>query len=93
MGRTNPTYRDILRGFEEQWQPFRRALRHEDQARFDRLLTYARNHADAAGMLNHESPVVPLLVAVAIAQERRIDALETRLDDLDTRLDNSGDEH
>jgi hypothetical protein len=86
MGRTNPTYRDLLGRFEDRWQPFRRALRHEDQVRFDRLLAHARRHADAGGTLNHESPVVPLLVSVAIAQERRIDELEERIED-----DDSGD--
>ncbi|MFB6175800.1 MAG: hypothetical protein ABEI99_01400, partial [Halobaculum sp.] len=45
----------------------------------DRLFVYARDHADAAGNLNHESPVVPLLVSICLAQEQRIDELEARL--------------
>lgn len=81
MGRTNPTFRDVLRGLEDRWQPFRRALRYEDQERFDQLLMHARNHADAAGNLNHQSPVLPVLVAIALAQERRLDELEARLDE------------
>ena len=81
MGRTNPTFRDVLRAIEDRWQPFRRALRYEDQERFDRLLTHARNHADAAGHLNHQSPVIPVLVAIALAQERRLDELEAQIDE------------
>jgi len=81
MGRTNPTFRDVLRSVEDRWQPFRRALRHEDQQRFDRLLKHAQTHADAAGNLNHQSPIVPILVAIALAQERRIDELEQQLAD------------
>jgi len=73
----------VLRAFEDRWQPFRRALRHDDQQRFDRLLTYARNHADAAGHLNHQSPVLPVLVTIALAQQRRLDELAARLDELD----------
>lgn len=53
MGRTNPTYRDVLTGIEERWRDFRRALRRRDQVRFDDLFTYARTHADASGLLNH----------------------------------------
>jgi hypothetical protein len=94
MGRTNPTFRDVLRALEDRWQPFRRALRYEDQERFDQLLTYARNHADAAGNLNHQSPVIPVLVAVALVQERRLDELEARVeettataDDISTGMD------
>jgi hypothetical protein len=87
MGRTNPTFRDVLRALEDRWQPFRRALRYEDQERFDQLLTHARNHADAAGNLNHQSPVIPVLVAIAVAQERRLDELEARVEDSPSTVD------
>jgi hypothetical protein len=83
MGRTNPTFRDVLRAVEDRWQPFRRALRHEDQEHFDRLLKHANAHADAAGNLNHQSPIVPVLVSIALAQERRIDELEQRLAEIE----------
>ena len=76
MGRTNPTYRDTLRGLEKQWQPYRRALRQHDQPHFDRLFEYARAHADAAGYLNHHLAELPLLLSVLIEQERRLCALE-----------------
>ena len=87
MGRTNPTFRDVLRALEDRWQPFRRALRYEDQERFDQLLTYARNHADAAGNLNHQSPVIPVLVAIVLAQERRLDELEARVEETTATAD------
>ena len=83
MGRTNPTYRDTLRAIEESWGPYRRTLRRRNQPRFDQLFVYARNHADAAGMLNHEDRFTPLLVSIAIEQERRIDELEARIDELE----------
>ena len=54
MGRTNPTYRDALRAIEERWTEFRRALQRRDQPRFDRLFEYAREHADASELLNHQ---------------------------------------
>ena len=83
MGRTNPTYRDTLRAIEDRWSPYRRTLRRRDQPRFDQLFVYARNHADAAGMLNHEDRFAPLLVSIAIEQERRIDELEARVAELE----------
>jgi hypothetical protein len=89
VGRTNPTFRDILRRFEDRWQPFRRALRYEDQQRFDRLITYARTHADAAGNLNHHRPVIPVLVAIALAQERRLDELEGRIGEAESTDDDA----
>ncbi len=87
MGRTNPTYRDALRAIRERWSDFRRALRRRDQPRFDRLFGYARDHADASGMLNHENPLFPALFSVDIEQEARLDTHEKRLDSQEKRLE------
>ena len=80
MGRTNPTYRDQLGGIEDEWSAFRRALRREDQPRFDHLFVYARDHADAAGSLNHADPLAPMGMAIAIEQEKRITELEEQVE-------------
>lgn len=84
MGRTNPTFRDLLRATEERWQPYRRALRAPDQPRFDRLFEDARAHADAAGYQNHEEPLFPVVVSVLLEQQRRIDELRDRVNTLET---------
>ena len=91
MGRTNPTYRDALRAIEERWAEFRRALRRRDQPRFDRLFEYAREHADASGLLNHETPLLPALLSIDIEQERRLDEHDQRLEALESRLDEQTD--
>jgi hypothetical protein len=85
MGRTNATYRDLLRVTENRWQDYRRCLRREDQAHFDQLFTHARNHADASGLRNHEDPMIPVLVSIALAQEKQIAALDDRLDVLEAQ--------
>lgn len=76
MGRTNATFRDLLRRTEREWQPFRRALRRRDREHFDSLLEHARNHADAAGNLNPTDPVPAILLSAILAQERERAALE-----------------
>ena len=76
MGRTNPTYRDVLRATEDQWNPYRRALRRHDQQHFDRLFEHARAHADAAGYLNHQWSELPLLVSILLEHEKRLSELE-----------------
>ena len=86
MGRTNPTYRDALRVIEERWQEYRRALRRAHQPLFDQLITYARNHADASGLLNHQNPLLPALFSIDLEQERRLEDLDTRLNDLEAQL-------
>ena len=95
MGRTNPTYRDALRAIEERWAEFRRALRRRDQPRFDRLFEYAREHADASGLLNHQNPLLPALVSIDLEQEARLEDHEKRIEELERQLsevsDNSTD--
>ena len=86
MGRTNPTYRDALRAIEERWAEFRRALRRRDQPRFDQLFEYAREHADASGLLNHQNPLLPALLSIDLEQETRLDDHEERLSKLEQRL-------
>ena len=86
MGRTNPTYRDALRAIEERWTEFRRALRRHNQPRFDRLFEYAREHADASGLLNHQNPLLPALFSIDLKQEARLDDYEERPAELETRV-------
>ncbi|MBX0288563.1 hypothetical protein EGH22_19720 [Halomicroarcula sp. F28] len=92
MGRTNPTYRDALRAIEERWADFRRALRRRDQPRFDQLFEYAREHADASGLLNHQNPVLPALFSIDIEQEARLDDHEERLKELESAVAVSDDQ-
>jgi hypothetical protein len=89
MGRTNPTYRDALRAIEERWTDFRRALRRHDQPRFDRLFEYAREHADASGLLNHQNPLLPALFSIDLEQEARLNDHEERLKELEAAVSSS----
>jgi hypothetical protein len=92
MGRTNPTYRDALRAIEDSWADFRRALRRRDQPRFDQLFEYAREHADASGLLNHQNPLLPALFSIDLEQEARLDDHEERLAELEAAVDAVGDQ-
>jgi hypothetical protein len=76
MGRTNPTYRDWLRAFEERYAAYRRGLRRRDQPHLDALFAQAADHADAAGLANDTDPEVAALLSMLLAHERRIAELE-----------------
>lgn len=76
MGRTNPTYRDLVSRFETSLTPYRRGLRLEDQAHFDRLFDQARQHADAATYQQGNDPEMLVLLSILLAHEHRLDALE-----------------
>ena len=83
MGRTNPTYRDYLRKFEERANAFRRALRRQHQEPFDRLMERAQHHADAAGYMNSATPETAILLSICLSQEIELQALRERVDDGD----------
>ncbi|SIR86902.1 hypothetical protein SAMN05421858_4193 [Haladaptatus litoreus] len=90
MGRTNATYRDLLQAMESRWQEYRRALRQADQAVFDRLFEYARLHADASGVQNHQFIEIPALISMLVEQQKQIEDLEERLDHLEDDLNDRG---
>ena len=83
MGRTNPTYRDALRGLEEEWAPMGRALRRQYRTDFDRLFDRARGFADAAGHANPPDPERAFLLSLLLAHEVEIRKLHQRLDELE----------
>ena len=83
MGRTNPTFRNILEAHKSRWSDYRRALRRQDKPHFDQMFEYADAHADAAGYLNHNDPMEPVLVSMVLEQEKRLAALESRLETIE----------
>lgn len=84
MGRTNPTFRNLLEAVQTRWSDYRRALRRRDRPHYDRLFEYADAHADAAGYLNADDPMDPILLSMLLEQQKRIADLEARIDDLET---------
>jgi hypothetical protein len=86
MGRTRQTYRDQLNRLEEDWQPFRRALRDGDQETFDRLFEYAQAHAAASGQQNPISPFQTAIFSMLLEIESERQALEQRVDALEASL-------
>ena len=79
MGRTNPTYRDAVDRLEDDWQPFRRALRRRHTEDFDRLFDHARTFADAGGYLNRYDPTEVVLLSMLLAHEHELRQLREQL--------------
>lgn len=90
MGRTNPTYRDLLGSVEERWGTYRRGLRRDDKPHFDQLFVYAREHADASGLQNHDDPMAAVLLSVALEQEKTIADLSARVEALEQAVGDEG---
>src|SRR5205807_8429911 len=71
MGRTVPTFVQLIQQAAEHWKKFRRALRREDQPHFDRLFTRVRCYTQAASYQAHDNPMEAILLSIALDQEKR----------------------
>jgi hypothetical protein len=76
MGRTVPTFRQLIDDAIARWSKFRRALRREDQEYFDGLFRRVRSYTQAATYQASDNPMEAILLSIALDQEKRLDALE-----------------
>src|SRR5258705_10344280 len=76
MGRTVPTFVQLIQQAAERWKKFRRALRREDHEHFDRLFMSVRSYTQAATYQCHDNPMEAILLSIALDLEKRVDALE-----------------
>jgi hypothetical protein len=76
MGRTVPTFRQLIEEAAARWTKFRRALRREDQEHFDRLFHRVRCYTQAATYQCNDNPMEAILLSMALDQEKRLHALE-----------------
>jgi hypothetical protein len=76
MGRTVPTFVQLIQNTIARWSAFRRALRREDQKHFDKLFRRARWYTQAATYQCNDNPMEAILLSIALDQEKRLDMLE-----------------
>src|SRR6266853_3862555 len=76
MGRTVPTFVQLIQEAAEHWKKFRRALRREDQPHFDRLFLRVRCYTQAATYQCNDDPMAAILLSIALDQEKRLFAVE-----------------
>ena len=82
MGRTVPSFRPALEHEIESWKDFKRALRPEEQKIFDKLMNFARIHADAGSMSARPMLSEVLFISFAVEQEKKIEILEEKVKEL-----------
>ena len=79
MGRTLPTFCQLVEETAQHWAKFRRALRREDQEYFDRLFLRVRSYTQAATYQCSDNPMEATLLAIALDQEKRLAMIERLL--------------
>ena len=86
MGRTVPSFRPALEHEIESWKDFKRALRPEERIVFDKLMNYARIHADAGSLGGRPLLSEILFISLALEQEKKIEQLERKIIELQKKI-------
>jgi len=89
MGRTVLPYSHVWEEERQRWQKFRRALRREDQAQFDRLFELARLHLQAGVYASNPWPLESMLLSMLLEHQKALSAIEERLQRLEGRGDSA----
>jgi hypothetical protein len=85
MGKTLPSYSQLIEYERRRWAPFKRALPREDRAIFDRLFDCAKLHIQAGVMVSRPWPFEAIIMAVLLEQRKRLEYLARLLDELYNR--------
>jgi hypothetical protein len=80
MGRTLPPFSQLIEHERRAWTPFRRALRKDDQATFDRLFDCAKLHVQAGVHLSRPWPFEVIAMAMLLEHHKQLEHLLTRLE-------------
>lgn len=92
MGRTVPTYRNVMEEIIEDWRKFRRALRKGDREIFDELIKHAREHASAATYQGRADPAEMIFLSILIEQEKLLRRLKEWKDGSSTSIPTTAEE-
>jgi hypothetical protein len=80
MGRTLSPFSQLIERERRAWAPFRRALRKDDQAAFDRLFDCAKLHVQAGVYLSRPWPFEVIAMAILLEHHKRLDRLLAQLE-------------
>jgi hypothetical protein len=80
MGRTVPTFTNIIDHEVDSWAKYRRGLRKEDQEYFDDIFRCARIHLAENFYAMRTVPLESILMSVVLEQRKMIRQLQDRLD-------------
>jgi hypothetical protein len=79
MGRTVPTFTNIIDSELESWSKYRRGLRKEDQEVFDELFRAARLHLAENFYAMRMIPFESIVMSMLVEQQKQIRRLQQQL--------------
>ena len=86
MGRTVPTFTNLIQEEAASWTKFRRGLRREDQEIFDDLFRAPRKHLAASAYAARSMPFETMIVAMLLEEHKLLLQLKAHVEQLEARL-------
>ena len=86
MGRTVPTFTNIIDSEIASWSKYRRGLRNEDQEIFDDVFRAAKLHLAENFYAMRTIPFESIVISIAVEQRKLIRQLQERIIRLEERL-------
>lgn len=86
MGRTVPTFTNIIDQEISSWSKFRHALRKEDQDAFDDLFRAARYHLAENFYAMRTVPFESIMMSIALEQQKALRKLQARVEELEGQV-------
>ena len=80
MGRTVPTFRNVIELFGWEWNDFKRALRNIDREAFEELMNHARRHATAGSNISNPNPFEPVVMSILVEHEKTLRKLREHVE-------------
>lgn len=75
MGRTVPSFRNLLEEIIRELSVFRRALRGEDKIAFDCLMNRAREHASSCTVAPVLEPMDAIFLSILVEHQKELNSL------------------
>ncbi len=75
MGRTVPSFRNLLEDIIQELSVFRRALRGEDKIAFDILMNKAKEHASSCTVAPVLEPMDSIFLSILVEQQKELNSL------------------
>lgn len=83
MGRTVPTFTNIIDSEIASWSKFRRGLRKEDQECFDEVFRAARLHLAENFYAMRTIPFESIMMSIVVEQGKLIKSLQERIEQME----------
>ncbi len=88
MGRTIPPFRPALENEIETWKQYRRGLRPEDRPCYDKIMQFARKHADAGSLAARPLISEVVFFSALLEQQKKIELQSKKIEKLEKAVKN-----